>query len=393
MWRQLLLLLLIPPASTAARAADTLVVTPDSFRPALAKWLELRRGQGHAIEVVRPPQTAEGLAQAIADAAASGDLEHVVLVGDAPNQGSCFPDAIPTDYRPAPVSKQYSGEALIATDNPFADLDDDTAPELAVGRIPCRTPSELAAYLDRVISHEQKATATTRLNLVASPGRFSPLIDSMIELTAHQAFRQLTPKHVVLNAIYNSSTSAHFPDRPFRQAVLDGLGEPALAWIYLGHATHNGLDRVEPVAAAPQMLTCGDLRRDAPPGVGPVLAALLACETGRIDGPDECLAESMLLCPSGPLAVVASSRVCMPYGNSVLGMELLSRLFDQPVSIGLCVRDGKRRALAPDSELPLRASVKQLGLGASPNADRLDAEVEEHVLMYNLLGDPLLRVH
>lgn len=372
----------------SAFAASVLVLSPVEFQPSLRRWSEFRESQGWRLQIAAPAGDAAAVSRQIADAARQEDgLSCVVLVGDTAQ-------ASPTAYRRSVVSRVYSGEERIATDNPFADLDGDHAPELAIGRIPCRSAAELAAYLERVIAYESDAKPQpSNLNVVASPGRFTPFIDAMIEFTAEQALRQLTPKESQLKAIYNSPASPHFPKTPFRDALLTKLREPALAWIYMGHGTARGLDAVEPVRDAPRILHCRDLPRTDTPTTGPVFAAMLACETGRIDA-EECLAESMVLCPRGPLAVLASSRVCMPYGNSVLGIELLSCLFEpnQSTSLGECVREGKRRALRDDSELPLRKSVRQIGLGLSPNADLLGQEVVEHVQMYNLLGDPLLRV-
>ncbi|TWT77047.1 hypothetical protein Pla123a_24760 [Posidoniimonas polymericola] len=382
--------------SPTALAAGVLVLSPVELQPGLQRWIEFRTGQGWEVTTAAPLNSAEAMAGQIAAAAKQSEsLACVVLIGDAAAPHTRLAAASPTAYRPSVVSGVYSGEAHIATDNPFADLDGDDAPELAIGRIPCSSPAELAGYLDRVIAFESALEPRpTNLNIVASPGRFSPLIDSMIEFTAEQALRQLTPTGSELKAIYNSPASPHFPKTPFRNALLAGLREPALAWVYLGHGSTCGLDRVEPRAHAHRILHCVDLPRTDAPTPGPVFAAMLACETGRIDAPAECLAESMLLCPRGPLAVLASSRVCMPYGNSVLGIELLNCLFEpgKSESLGECVREGKRRALRDDSKLPLRKSVRQIGLGLSPNADALDQEVVEHVQMYNLLGDPLLRV-
>jgi hypothetical protein len=50
------------------------------------------------------------------------------------------------------------------------------------------------------------------------------------------------------------------------------------------------------------------------------------------------------------------------------------------------------QALAPRSDDQLRTSLDSLAAGISPPPVDLQAEVREHVLMYHLLGDPLLHL-
>jgi hypothetical protein len=54
---------------------------------------------------------------------------------------------------------------------------------------------------------------------------------------------------------------------------------------------------------------------------------LIACYTGAIDARDDSLAEELVLDEQGPIAAIAATRVTMPYGNTVLGCELLRAAF------------------------------------------------------------------
>ncbi len=393
----LLLLLSVTPA-LAAPVVDTLVVAPVEYQESLTEWLAYRRSQGRTILLAEAPESAEALRALVKRTAESGGLRYVVLVGDAPALGPKglsrrAVGTVPISYAAAVMNVVWGSAPHIATDNSLADLEGDAAPELAVGRIPCHSPGELQAYLLRVLRHERSAAPPTpRVTVVASAGRFTPFLDSLIELTANQALRQLIPSDCEVAALHSSPTSIHFPVSPIRQALLAGLSQQGLAWIYLGHGSPRGLDRLVDEPGMPCMLAYEDLAslREGP---CPTIAALIACDTGCIDGAEECLAERLVLCPGGPLAVIASSRMSMPYGNSVLGIEMLSCLFNQHECVGDFFAEGKRRAMKTNPELPLRAAVEQIGLGVSPTPDMLQEEVVEHVRMYNLLGDPLLRVH
>jgi hypothetical protein len=117
---------------------------------------------------------------------------------------------------------------------------------------------------------------------------------------------------------------------------------------------------------------------------------LVACYTGAIDARRDSLAEELVLAEQGPIAVIAATRVTMPYGNTVLGYELLRACFkDQLADLGDIFYLAQRRVLADASADSLRASLDKLAQGLSPPPIDLAAERREHVQMYHLLGDPL----
>lgn len=379
----------------SAPLPDTLVVAPPGYGAPMEDWLAYRESQGRRIIFAQAPAKSDELRDLIRAAAGSPWLRHVVVVGDAPPvTGEAPPDTVPTCYLPAEASLPWARTPEIATDNPYADLDGDSAPELTLGRIPCKTPAELRRYLARVVRHETTPAddGARRLCVVAAPGRFSPMVDRAVEWVATSAFRQLVPSDFELDAIYASPGSRYFPAEPFRDALRRRLQSRAVAWVYMGHGSAEGLDVQPAPGGFARMFSCRDV--DAlGEGPHPTLAALVTCEAGAFDGERDCLAERLLLSPGGPLAVVAATRVNMPYGNSVLGIELLGRLFSDRQSVGDVMAESKRRALAPSGDAPLRVSVDQIAATFVPDAANRRREVVEHVAMYHLLGDPLLRVH
>lgn len=387
--------LLLWLSACSATAGNVLVFAPSAYQPALGPWVEYRRGEGHSVRVATPGADTESLLAMVSNAHAQAPLTHIVVVGHAPEakviEGA--QNSVPTAYVPSTVNVAWGGLPDIATDNTLADLNQDGAPEIAVGRIACRSAEQLGRYLDRVLAKERSAARTQRkLNVVASPGRFSPIIDAVIETTANHALRAITPRDCALNAIYASPSSPHYPTVPFCDAVRQSLAAESLAWVYMGHAYDQQLDHLWDQPGAPCMLSFADLNRPLPEGNGTLLAALVCCRAGRLDGPSPCLAERLLHVEGGPLAVIASSRVSMPYGNSVLGAEMLHCLFTHAATTGDVLAEGKRRALQADSSLAIRPALEQIGRGVSPNPDTLRTEIAEHTQMYNLLGDPLLRV-
>jgi hypothetical protein len=170
------------------------------------------------------------------------------------------------------------------------------------------------------------------------------------------------------------------------------LSEGCLAWVYLGHGWHTELDRVATPTGERPLLCLADVPHLACGAESP-LAVLVACYTGAVDAPQDCLGEEMLLAERGPVAVIAATRVTMPYGNSVLGCELLRTCFrGESATIGQMLQSAQKRTLVDAPGDPLRMSLDALASGLSPQPVELDIERREHVLMYHLLGDPLLRV-
>jgi hypothetical protein len=118
---------------------------------------------------------------------------------------------------------------------------------------------------------------------------------------------------------------------------------------------------------------------------------LLACFTGAFDAPDDCLAEGLLAAPGGPVAVICGSHVTMPYSMAVLGTELLEEIFERrPATIGRALCAAKRRMVAPDERSETRRGLDALAALFNPEA--AEDELAEHLHLFNLLGDPLLRL-
>jgi hypothetical protein len=126
---------------------------------------------------------------------------------------------------------------------------------------------------------------------------------------------------------------------------------------------------------------------------GAPIACFLACYAGAFDQRRDCLAEEMLRSSGGPVAVLCGSRVTMPYAMSVMGSELLHACFvDHCETLGDAMLSAKRRMMQADHPSRLRQSLDAAARALSPTAGQLEAERAEHLDLFNLLGDPLLRL-
>jgi hypothetical protein len=361
-----------------APAQDTLVVCPARYRAALVPWENYRQGQGHSIHVVAPPRTATELHAAIRTAARGGELRYVVLVGDV--------DLVPTLYAKAKVNILWGSEPTIATDQLYADVDGDGGPDVAVGRIPADSAEELAAVVQKVIRYEQQADQGSwrrQIDVVAGVGGFGVMTDALIEAAARNVFRQVVPANYTVRQLKTN------PDETCAQ-----ISAGAFAWIYLGHGLPTMTDVAETPRGPRPILSTGDVS-ELRCGANCPLAVLVACYTGAIDARDDSLGEALVVEERGPVAAIAATRVTMPYGNTVLGCELLRAAFARPgATLGEVWLAGQRATLADaKQDDSLRTSLDSLARGVSPPPVDLAAERREHVLLYQLLGDPLTRLN
>ena len=386
--------------AVAAAAPDVLVVCPAEFRAVLAPWAAYRRSQGHELLVIQPPATAAEVQTAVRRAAASGRLKYLVLVGDVPSAGEKptprRPTTVPTQYVQAKVNTRWGSEPWIATDQVYADTNGDQVPDLAVGRIPADSADELAAVVRKVLRYEQQAEHglwQRRIEVVAGQGGFGRVADRLVEAAGRQVLEQTIPAGYAIGQTWANPASPHCPPPgEICPLVRRQLDEGCLAWVYLGHGWHTELDRVATPAGARPLLCLADVPRLTCGAESP-LAVLVACYTGAFDAPQDCLGEELLLAEHGPVAVIAATRVSMPYGNAVLGCELLRSCFrDEAATVGDMLRTARARTLADAPGDPLRTSLDGLARGLSPPPVDLATERREHVMMYQLIGDPLLRL-
>ena len=404
-----LLLLFLSLAVIAAPPAgpDTLVVCPGEFRPALVEWEEFRRAQGHELAIVDVPASAAQLNATIRRANRAGLLKYLVLIGDEPSAQDSWVRAaqitVPTNYVPGKVNIRWGPEKEIASDTPYGDLDGDGVPDVAVGRIPAHSSAELSAVVRKVIRYEQLTDHgpwEKSLDIVSGAGGFGAVTDAIVEAAGRQVIQQTVPPEYEVRHIFAASASTDGAEKiEFVSRARGGLNGGGLAWIYVGHGLPTELVHAPSAKGTKSILST----RDVPQlhcGPHNPLAVLVACYTGAMDAPDGCLAEELLLAEEGPVAVIAATRVTMPYGNTIMGCELLRACFqDRPVTVGDILRLAQRRVLAPSQKKDprikdqLRATLDGMAELLSPPQVDLAAERREHVLMYQMIGDPLLRLH
>jgi len=377
------------------------------FRAALQPWIEYRASQGHSFVYINSMLPAARIRAAIIEAAKSKTLHNVLLVGDAApaatavrqfHGGTSPPRKLqtPTHFAKAVVNIHFRSEPLIATDNRFADIDGDGLPDLTIGRLPADTPAELTTIVNKILAYEKNPPAGAwrrQINMIAGVGGFGPVVDSVLEMATKKFMVEGIPPAYKTSMTYGSWRSPYCPPpHRFHLATLDRMNEGSLLWIYIGHGQRAALDRVRTPLGLHHILDVSDVRKISSKSGLPI-AVFLACYTGAFDEPRDCIAEELLRAPGGPVAVYSGSRVTMPYAMTVMAHEMLHAYFiDARKTLGDVILQAKRSMAVVDRDDPQRKMIDQLAAVISPKPELLAEERAEHVRLFNLIGDPLLRI-
>ncbi len=407
-------------AASVAPAPGVIVIRPASWAKALNEWKAYRKLQGHEIyevdselgpknviaEIKRLADTDTGSTTkpATGSTTARGPIGYVLILGDG-EMGSNRVGTLPPLYRESTAMVKFGGDAVLATDNPYGDIDGDDSPELAVGRVPADSAESAAAYLARAIAYEQALDYgkwRRDVRVVAGVGGFGKIADSVIEMTTSRFLTDRIPAWADVVMTYASPNSPYCPD-PYRfsEATLGQLNSGSMFWVYVGHGHIKHLDYLR---VNEKYLNILDSKQVSSVEVSqkPPIAIFLACYTGAFDAREDCISEQLLLHPSGPVACLSATRVTGPYGLASLASGMLDECYVQHTeSLGLAIMKAKRRMLVPtptlDSEEskadPQMQLVTAIATALSPGGHDLLAERLEHVWQMNLLGDPLLRLN
>ncbi|QDV21939.1 C25 family cysteine peptidase [Aureliella helgolandensis] len=392
-----------------AQPADVVVVRPAEWEGAMANWKQHRESQGHTLLELDGRMGKDAIRAAIvniarqqAEAGQADELKHVLIVGDVGNDPTIH---IGTFYYTSTAMVQFGGEHMLASDNPFGDLDNDGIPELAVGRIPANSPAELQRVLDRIVAFETQQDSTSwrrDVHMVAGVGGFGALADSVIEMTTRQFLAQRIPGWSNVSMTHASAQSNYCPDPElFSSTLINRINQGGMLWVYIGHGAVTQLDYLRVEERQIPILTEDQVGKFQA-GTRAPIAVFLACYTGAFDAQEDSLAERLILSDNGPIAALAASRVAGPYGLAMLSDGLLTEYFDLPTeTLGLAILHAKQCSLQaaskegnattdpPPSQLDMVAAIAQ---ALSPADYDLAAERAEHAWQMNLLGDPLLRL-
>ncbi|MCY3005822.1 MAG: C25 family cysteine peptidase [Planctomycetota bacterium] len=397
---------------TASAKPAVILVRPADWSKSLDVWKAYRSGQYRFIEVDSAPSGLE-LRKRIAVAAsdAGSTPAALVLCGDAalevsPNRWRALTPGMLVDTQ---IQLADATTKELCTDALYGDFDGDGCPDLAIGRLPAKTPEELERMLRRSIEYEAIGPGpwNDRVHVTAGVGGFGFLADTAIETVTRRFLTDGIPPYFHMNVTVASCTSTYCPNPwKLRESYIERINQGGLFWVYIGHGQVNELDHYR---VADQWLPIGqpaDASKFRCP-TRPPIALMLACFTGAYDARVDCFSEHLLAQAQGPIAVIGGSRVTMPYGLSQFASELINGCFrDRIPTLGALVFEAKRRVWIDDEESPsalqqadgfdvrkrYRKIVTDMAQALNPSDHDLTLERREHVRLMNLLGDPLLKI-
>jgi hypothetical protein len=389
----LLTLLAMLEQPSLAVGAEVLVVCDPTLRPALEPWVAYRTAQGHRLTFIEPRGSVEDLPRRVQALARERQATFIVLVGDAPGEASATSSTIAAPHVPAKVNVHWGSEPELISDAPYADLDADGLPDVSIGRLPADNPEQLATIVRKTLAFERAPAGAwqRQLHFVAGAAGGGTWIDTAMESLARSILCERIPPAYATTMTYASWTSPFCPPPPWaNDYVLGRLTQGSLFWVYLGHGQRQFVDPIRVPRGYHNLLDANDLNRLRPSPVPPI-ALLMACYTGAIDDEEDCLAESLVTAPQGPVAAIAASRVTMPYGMSVLGLGLLDGYFRHHApTLGQWLLQAKRRSVSASRDDARSRALDALSAALNPAGTDPADERREHALMFNLLGDPLL---
>jgi hypothetical protein len=396
-------------------ATDTVVICPVALRSALQPWCEYREKQGHKLQFVVPATTAGMTRATILALPQRAQVKAILIVGDAPSYvrgdsgskfqpkpplGSVLSVEVPTFYHRAKVNVLFGSDPEIASDAHYADFDGDGRVDVALGRLPVENIQQLTTLVQRIISYEEDYVnhpSKRNVHFIAGVGGFGPLADGLIDTVSRKLIGGGIPASIDVSMTYASWQSPYCPaPTEFSSTTIDRFNEGGLFWVYMGHGQRYHLDALRAPECLPlPIYRSSDTAKLKVRGVPPI-CVFLACNTGAFDAPRASIGEQMLLAPGGAIAVLAATRVTMPYAMSVMGDSMLRQTFKyRRVTLGEIVLLAKQELVSTEgiSGSPNRHWLDQIAAIASPDAGLLKEERQEHSWMFNLLGDPLLRVN
>ncbi|HEX9459176.1 MAG TPA: C25 family cysteine peptidase, partial [Thermoanaerobaculia bacterium] len=320
--------------------ADFYIVSNKLFIPAAATLKSVRDGEGTATTIVdvddlydefnfgiRSPYAIRSFFQLAASWKRPPSA--FLLLGDASVDPRNYFGTGTFDY--VPTKLVFTTLLKTASDDWFADFNNDGIADIPVGRIPVRTPEEASLVLGKIASRGTPSASWARNAFFVAD--HSPDFDFGAVAVS---LSKLLPSSITSQIVdYGTTASAH-------NDTISALNSGSLIFTYIGHAS------VE--IWADSVFSSSDASTLSNGNRLPVVIALDCLNGFFHDIFTESLAEALLKAPNGgAVAVWASSTLTEPDQQAQMGRELFRQLFGaEKLTLGQAMARAKVAATDPD---------------------------------------------
>jgi Peptidase family C25/SdrD B-like domain len=245
-------------------------------------------------------------------------------------------------------------DGLFSSDGELSDLDGDTLPDVATGRLPARTAAELTLMISKIKAYEAEFGSSWQNEVVLAAdaadeaGDFSAANDLLASL--------VDGDHSVAGRIDLDT----MPITTARADLLDRFEAGAGIIQYTGHSSINQF-------SSQGLLTAADV--NVMTSTRPPIVLALCCLAGRYEAPGvDCMGELLMRSEGGAVAVWAASGLPLLNPSTELGTAFYQNVFqDEFGTLGRATQAARRS---------LEGDIFTQGT----------------YTVYNLLGDPALRM-
>jgi uncharacterized repeat protein (TIGR01451 family) len=327
-----------PPSQIRGGFADYLIIAHPSFISGVDPLVRARSGQGHRVKVVNVNDVYATFSYGIVDPQAIHDYiayassrmrtRYVLLVGgDTYDYFDCLKTGsvsfIPTPYAPTGDLITYA-----PADPLLADVDGDGVPDVALGRLPVRTPAELDTVVAKILAYGGRSVGAVFAADAADSGfSFGKVSDQLAAL---------------LPAAW-PVTRAHIDDlgAPAARTALIGAMNSGVPFAsYVGHSgfTEWSFSSLFTAADAVALFNVGS----------PFVVTQWGCwNTYYVEPHSDTLAHKLLLAgPQGAAAVLGPATLSDVGSEAAFARLLLPLVFQQGLPLGTALTQAKKQLAA-----------------------------------------------
>ncbi len=324
--------------NASTQGADLVIIAPGNFRDSVEPLAQLRRSQGLSVAVVAIEDVYDEFSFGAPTPRALRDFlnwagtnwakapRFVLLAGDGSYDPRNYLGNLEKDLVPVRLIDTAVMETV--SDDWFVDFDDDGIGEMAIGRLPARTPAELDTMISKIVGYLPSNTMQSAL-MVADKTDAKTNFDFE---AATNELGALLPTGIGIQKIFrgdNATSTVH-------DQIVDAINQGPYVVNYLGHGS------VEVWTGGP-ILSTTDASAYQNGSRLPVFL-MMTCLNAYYQNPSrESLAESLLRANTGgAVAVWASSGMTEPRPQFDVSKTLYQELFgNEPITLGEAIRQAK----------------------------------------------------